>query len=99
MIVEQLLGRTFGETSVVDAEECEGFAEDGRPVLYLDLVVSDPEEEHFPREAAQSIRRLIHEYGRTHGVMVSLLASRASEPKYRRGQPGYRGPIEPPDPA
>jgi hypothetical protein len=100
MLVEQLLGQTFGETAVVDAVEWEGVAENGRPVLYLDLVVSaSEEEEHWPGEAAQSIRRIIHDYGSTHGVTVSLLVSRSSEPKYRRGQPSYPGPIEPPDTA
>jgi hypothetical protein len=97
MLVERFLGQRFGETTVVDAVEWEGFAEDGRPILYLDLVVNDLEEGHWPREAAQSIRRLIHDFAQTHGVMVSLCASRASEPKYRHGQPVYRGPPEPSD--
>jgi len=89
MLVEQLLGQTFGEVSVVDAKEFEGFRVDGRPHLYLYLVLSDPDGDHWSHESVQAIRHLVTEYARAHGIAVGLVTS------HRRGQPLYRGPTEP----
>jgi hypothetical protein len=87
VLAEKLRGQVFPEcTEVVDVREWEG-EQDGRPHLYIDLVLSDPAEASWPEADIRAIRAA----ARVEGMTVSLLVSRASQPKYRNGAPAYRG--------
>jgi hypothetical protein len=76
--------RTFGATSVIDAREYEGPVRDGRKVIYLDLVLSDPEGDTWPTEDVRAMRRLVTELARSLGITLSLAVSRQSQPRYRQ---------------
>jgi hypothetical protein len=83
VLVEKFQGFVFPSgTRVVDIPEWEG-EEDGRPHLYVDLVLSDPVEERWPTADRSAIRTM----ARVDGWTVSLAVSSASEPRYRQGRP------------
>ncbi len=92
MLVNEFKGKTFGAITVLDAREAEGPMEAGRQIIYLDLVLSDPEGDRLAAEDVRALRQKITDLAKSLGISISMAHSTESNPRYRFG-PGASQPL------